>query len=246
MHQQKLKRYNLCNDHWKQVSKLLPNYRQLSPYQFKDLLIQLIPSDDQLKIEQWLSNVTILRFTQERAALLSTVSQLEIEEEYWNHIATLITKPTVIWLSEIPKDVIKQNSINWDSTKTSLNIEQRRTMIKNQLQQAQHRLYNHRRPPHLSYLQMGSTISQDQAMNIILSALLHLVQDNLQYLRMNFEHKRIFLELDMNDAQMVKSFYDLNPTEDQVPIYNSSTFSNLILFHFSIVQGSYHSKDMAN
>ena len=166
---------------------------------------------------------------------VSTVSQLEIEKDYWNHIGTLITTPAAIWLSGMPRDAIKQNSINWDSTKTSLDIEQRRTMIKNQLQTAQHRLHNHQQPPHLSYLQMGSVIPLDEAMNIILSALFHLVRDNLQYLRMNFEHKRILLGLDMKDAHLVKSFYDMNPTEHQVSKLNSTRFSTLILFHFSFV-----------
>ena len=151
MHQKRLKRYNLCNDHRKQVSKLIPNYRQSSPYQPKDLLVKAIPSADQHKIEQWLTNVTILLFTQDRAELLSTVPQLEIEIDYWNHIATLITKPVAIWLSEIPQDVIKGNSINSDSTKTSVNIKHRKTMIRNQLQQAPYRLNNHEQPPHLCY-----------------------------------------------------------------------------------------------
>ncbi|CAF1241679.1 unnamed protein product [Rotaria sordida] len=53
-------------------------------------------------------------------------------------------------------------------------------------------------------------------MNIISNALVILVENSLYYLRTNFEQKKILLQFDINDAHLVKSFYDLNPTEEQI------------------------------
>ena len=221
-HQGRPKRYHLSNDHWKQVSKLIPNYSPLSPNQFKELLVDVIPLGDQHKIEQWLANFPMLQLAQQRAELLSTVFQLEIEKDYWKFVSFLTTNPTVIWLSEIPKEVIKTNSINWDPTKTKENIKRCYKMITNQLEQALHRLHNNLKRPYPSCSLMGNVIPNHERMSILFQALLILARNNLQYFRTNFEQKKILLEFDMDAAHLVKSLYDLNPTEEQVSIIHST------------------------
>ncbi|CAF3160962.1 unnamed protein product [Rotaria sp. Silwood2] len=137
------KHYNLCNDHWKQMSKLIPNYKKLSPYQFKDALMKVIPACSQHHIKECYINVPMLQFIQQRTELICHILQLKIEQDYWNSIDNLISMPVVIWLLDVGKDVTKQNSINWDHTKTKLNIQHRQTIIQNRLQQAEHSLNFH-------------------------------------------------------------------------------------------------------
>jgi len=86
----------------------------------------------------------------------------------------------------------------------------------------------------------------DQFMNIISNALVIVVENSLYYFRTNFEQKKILLHYDMNDSDLVKSFYDLNPTEEQVSIYYSVYFLILLFFHSFSILDFYCSKDLAN
>ncbi|CAF3885191.1 unnamed protein product, partial [Rotaria sp. Silwood1] len=97
-HHKRPKRFNLSNDHWKQVSTLIPNYKKLSPDQFKDLLVKMISLGDRHKIEQWLTHLTMLQYLQQRAELICTFFQLKIEEHYWNNVANLTTMPIDAYL----------------------------------------------------------------------------------------------------------------------------------------------------
>ena len=45
-----------------------------------------------------------------------------------------------------------------------------------------------------------------------------LIRSDLHRLRSKFEQKQIILQLDVNDVYLVQSFYDLNPSEEQVCI----------------------------
>jgi hypothetical protein len=227
-----MKRYNLSNDHWNQVSKLIPNYKNLTPYQFKDILVNVISPGSYIQIKEWLTNFLLLQFIQQRAELMCIVFQLKIEQDYWNYIANLTTTPVVIWLLEISKDVIKQNSINWDHAKTKINILHRQHIIENKLRQAEHNLNIHLQQPYPFYWQIQNNIFMDHFINVIFNALVIVVENSLYYFRTNFEQKKILLNFDINDGHLVKSFYDLNPTDEQVFIHHSIYFSLLLLVFF--------------
>ncbi|CAF3650230.1 unnamed protein product [Adineta steineri] len=216
IHRKRAKRYNLCNDHWNRILKLIPNYNELSPYQFKDVLIRIISLRDRQNTEQWLVNFTLLKFIQQRAQLLCDVFQLKIEDDYWKYMNNLTNMPVVIWLLEISKDIIRQNSINWDHTKTKANIERRREMIHSKLQRAENHLHMHLQQPYPLSCQMDTKTAMDHSMNIIINALIILVQNSLSPFRTNFKQKKILLEFDIHDMHLVKSFYALNPTMEQI------------------------------
>ena len=163
----------------------------------------MIPPVDHQKIEQWLTNFTMLEFIQQHAEFICTVFQLKIEQEYWSYIANLTTMPVMIWLSDISKDVTKQNSINWDHTKTKMNIKYRQQIIKNKLKQAENNLNIHLQQPYQFSSQMENKTSLDHSMNIILNALFVFVQNSLYYFRSNFEQKKILLKFDINDVHLV-------------------------------------------
>nr|ACD54663.1 unknown [Adineta vaga] len=228
-------RYSLSTDHWKQTSMLIPNYYQLSFFEFKDLLLNIIQASNRQQIQERITNFTALQIIQHRAQLMCKVSQLRIENDYWNYISNMADIPIVIWLSEVSKDVTRQNFINWDHTKTKNNIQQRQQMIQDKLQQAEYNLNNHlhQQLDPLSF-QAKTIALPDHPMTIISDALAHLVENGLHYFRMNFEQKKILLMFDTNDAQLVKSFYDLNPTSQQVSIHLLHSFY-FILFLFFII-----------
>lgn len=67
LYETRFKRCNLATNHWKQYLKLIPNYKNLSDDQFKDLLIKGISIDCRQKVEQSLNNYFMLQFIRQRA-----------------------------------------------------------------------------------------------------------------------------------------------------------------------------------
>ncbi|CAF1429934.1 unnamed protein product [Rotaria sordida] len=133
--------YDLPTDDWKLTCKLLPNYKILSSHEFKRLLCKTIPTDH-YQIQQWLANTDMLQFSQQLAIFMCTSFQLKIEEDYWYYIGNL-NMPVVTWLSEVSKDVTEKKSINWDHSKTKLNIQYQQNLIRNKLQRLEINLYNY-------------------------------------------------------------------------------------------------------
>jgi IS1 family transposase len=186
---------NLSTDHWKQYSKLIPNYKNLSSNQFKDLLIESIPLNDRPMIESSLNSFILLQFLQQRAELMCSVSQLEIEQNYWNFVINLLTTPIGVWLSGISKDTTKKNFINWDHTKTKMNIERRHQIIKHKLINAKNQLKIHLKQSYSWYWQLGNKNSKDHIIKILSNGLHVLVQNSLYYFRLNFEQKNNLTEI---------------------------------------------------
>ena len=189
----RIKQYNSSTDHWKQSSKLIPNYIKLSGHVFKNLLSQAIPSYSH-QIEQILGSTDMLRFIQLRAKLMCTCFQLKIEQDYWNYIANL-NMPVVTWLSEVSKDVTQQNSINWDHTKTETNIKHRQKIIANKLQQAEIDLYIHLQQHRSSSSKMQNIMCFEHKMNTIFNALVVLIRSGLHRFHTNFSTKKDFIAI---------------------------------------------------
>lgn len=220
------KRYNMSNDHWKQLSKLIPDYGRVSLPRFRDLILDLIASHDHQKIKHWLSDSMLIQFVHRQAALTCAVRQLQIEQSYWQHVVQL-DMPTMKWTTEFSKALTKRNSIKWDHTKTKANIEHRQNIISTHLQRATSALNDHLQQTYVYALINGieDHTSLSETMHILSDAIMILVQRSLSYFRTNFEQKMLLLSYDLQAAHLVKSFYDLNPTEEQVSIY-------LLLCHF--------------
>ncbi|CAF4124668.1 unnamed protein product [Adineta steineri] len=215
-HKKKMKCCKLSTDQWKRSSKLVANYNKLPNYLFKRLLSKSIPCY-YYKIQQWLKNVKLLHFLRQRAELMRVMFQLKIEKDYWTHVLNL-GMPAMIWLSAIVKNVKQQNDINWDYPRTVHNVKHRQKIIDNKLLQAENALNAHlqQQLPNEFCIQKQNKMSIDQAMHITSKALAVLIENGLHQLHTNFEHKKILLKFDVNDVHLVKSFYDLNPSEEQI------------------------------
>ena len=223
--QKTLKRYNMSSDHWRQTSQLIPNYKQLSPYRLKDLLMKAISNEHQDQIERLLNSFPVLEFLRQRAEVVCTVVQLKIEQDYWNYVGNL-NLPIVTWLSEVSTDVTKQNFINWDHTKTKTNVNHRQQIINSKLEQAEINLCVHFQQPYPLDWQIQYRNSMDHSLQIIYNALGVVLHNSLYYFHTNFEQKKILLHFDIYDAYLVKLFYALNPTSEQVSLDLFARFLN--------------------
>ena len=131
-YKQKKKYSNLSCDHWKRSSsQLLPKYSQLSNYLFKNILSQNISCYNK-NIEQCLTNPKIFQFIRQRGELMSVISQLKIEHDYWIYTLNLAI-PAMKWLSTISKNLKQRNYINWNYPATVHNVLHRQKTIENKL-----------------------------------------------------------------------------------------------------------------
>lgn len=214
----------LSTDHWKQTHQLLPNYKNLSSDVFQHLLVKAFPTYYHDQIQYYLRNIDIIKMLQESAQLICDYFQLKIEEDYWNYLANLDIA-VLIWLSQLSKEFIRQNSINWDHCKTPINIQNRQLLVKNKLEQVEINLSNYLRQ-HSFSLRIEQITYDRQFISILLNTLIIGIQDSLQDFINNFQKKKVLLTYDINDAYLVKNFHDLNPTNEQVYV----DFFPLLLF----------------
>lgn len=212
----KIRHRTLSTDHSKQKHQLLPNYRNLSSVVFQHLLIQALPTYYHDQIQYYLRNNDMIKILQELAQLICDYFQMKIEQDYWNYVANL-DMSVLIWLSQISKEVMKENSLNWDHCKTPITIRNRQIFIKNNLEQVEMNLSNYLQR-HSFNLRIEQRTYDEQFMSILLNILINGIQDSLQNFINNFQKKSILLTYDINDAYLVKTFYDLNPTNEQVHI----------------------------
>ncbi|CAF4530927.1 unnamed protein product, partial [Rotaria socialis] len=154
-------------DKWKTSRQLTPNYLKMSSRLFVDLLCTNLACH-QNKIKHWLIHTNQLQCFRRHAELLNNILLLEIEQDYWETITGSVPIE-IIWLSNMPKDTTKINSINWAYPRTIENLNKTR-----------------------------------------------LVRQGQQRLRTMYEEQKLIFGFDHNDLHLVKSFYDLNPTKEQL------------------------------
>ena len=193
-----------------------PKYLNVSSYQFAHLVLNTTSSNRAMVIH-WFRNVKVVHFFRQYARLFDKVTHAQLEQDYWNRVDETLSN-SIAWLSKMPKALTRHTSINWEYPRTEKNIRKRQRTIANQLNQAQDNLNAHlQKVKDLPYQQKREEITME---HIALShAIETFVHQGLQPVRTNFEQKKILLEIDRNEVQLVKSFYDLSPTSDQVYHY---------------------------
>ncbi|CAF1563898.1 unnamed protein product, partial [Rotaria magnacalcarata] len=143
--------------------------------------------------------------------------QLKIEEDYWNYVGNLNTS-IMDWLSEdVSKEIIQQNSIDWDRRKTKSNIQYQTTLVQNKLQQTEYNMLKHLCQLS-SKFDLKSNIHVKHSIDIVFQAFAIILRNDLNPFHIHFEQKKLLLHFNIHDAYLVKSFYHLNPTEKQVRI----------------------------
>lgn len=166
-------------------------------------------SDDAEQLEQHLSNGNLLSFTQKYAHLLCMNYQLEMKQDYWKHVIDELL-PAIKWLSWMPKNVIKQYSINWNGPRTEHNVQHRQNSMENKFHRISQQIQ-----VHLQQYSSCRPIS-DKTMDMLKDAVKEMVELDLEDLQIKFEEKKVLLQYDANDMDLLKFFFDIKPTKDQV------------------------------
>ncbi|CAF2146787.1 unnamed protein product [Rotaria magnacalcarata] len=212
---QPMKVHRLSKEDWKRSSKLIPNYNRLSPDTFKQLILKNIPTTYHDQIQRYLAHIDSLECVRQLANLWCHFFQLKIEEDYWNYVGNLNTS-IMDWLSEdVSKEIIQRNSIDWDRRKTKSNIQYQIALVQNKLQQTEYNMLKHLCQLS-SMFDLKSNIRVKHLIDIIFQAFAIILRNDLNPFHIHFEQKKLLLHFNIHDAYLVKSFYDLNPTEKQI------------------------------
>ncbi|CAF1499743.1 unnamed protein product [Rotaria magnacalcarata] len=205
-------RSSILIDKWKTSRQLIPNYLKMSSRLFVDLLCTNLASH-QNKIKHWLIHTNQLQCFRRHAELLNNILLLEIEQDYWETITDSVPIE-IIWLSNMPKDTTRINSINWAYPRTIENLNKRQTIIQNKLKEIQHQLMIHVKQE--SFIARHSISKSIDLLNLIDTAIRQFVHQGQQRLRTMYGEQKLIFEFDHNDLRLVKSLYNLNPTNEQL------------------------------
>ncbi|CAF3322185.1 unnamed protein product [Rotaria socialis] len=203
---------SIPTDKWKTSRQLIPNYLKMSSRLFMDLLCTNLTSH-QNKIKHWLIQTNQLQCFRRHAELLNNILLLEIEQDYWDTITDSVPIE-IIWLSNMPKDTTRINSINLAYPRTIENLNKRQTIIQNKLKHIQHQFMIHLKEE--SLIAQHSISKSIDLLNLIDTAIRQFVHQGQQRLRTMYGEQKLIFEFDTHNLRLVKSLYNLNPTNEQL------------------------------
>jgi len=165
-----------------------------------------------------------------------------MEKGYWKHVIDELLS-AVNRLLRMPKNLTRRYSINWDYPRTEKNIRHRQRLTENKVNQidAQIRTHLEKYP---SCRSISDKTLVDQNMRMIDDALEVMICNNLENLYTRFKQKEALIQYDAYDIHLIKSFYNLHPTEDQV-IYHFSIKCFFVLVSFISILESKRRNDLA-
>ncbi|CAF4123568.1 unnamed protein product, partial [Rotaria sordida] len=137
---------------------------------------------------------------------LDTPEKLEfVQHDFWQHYHTVCISE-VIWSSPLTKDIAKENNLCRFKFKTKIQLEKHTKIIGTRLQEAENNLNSHQQQP----------INSSFDMNKLSTIITAFVRQGQHKLSAEYERKKLILQCDANDHRLIKAFYNLNPTENQI------------------------------
>ncbi|CAF1506685.1 unnamed protein product [Adineta ricciae] len=187
------------------LSNVKPKYLQVSDQIFKQMLSE--SSTDRTHIPlPILDTPQKTQFVRIYAHLLNNVLYLEMELNFWNHYQDVLTAEH-IWSSvPLDKSETQKNSLYRSKFKTTSQLSAHQKLLENRLQRAKTDLNQHKQQAIHNYF-------DEKQLSIILTAFVRRGQFKL---RADYERKKRLLQCDANDHRLIREFYDLKPTNNQI------------------------------
>ena len=194
------------------TSEDFPNFLSVPDAVFKQQLLAEV-KNDRVTIEPWLETEAMLEYARRSACLTNDVCYLKAEQDFWElYMTSAMTEAN--WLSQLPKKTLTSSHIQWPYCKTEKNVRKRQQAIQKKLEGAAIKLNEHLQQP--LPLLLNPSESASHAVNNLSVAVLSFVHKGQQRLRDGFKRKEAALKLEVNDIRLVQSFWELQPTEEQV------------------------------
>ncbi|CAF2134675.1 unnamed protein product, partial [Rotaria magnacalcarata] len=187
---------------------LTSSSRKQTYHQIPNIKMNSTTNKSSIPIDKWKTSYQLI------PNYLKMSSRLFVDLLYYWETITDSVPIEIIWLSNIPKDTTRINSINWAYPRTIENLNKRQTIIQNKLKEIQHQLMIHVNQE--SFIARSSISKSIDLINLIDTAIREFVHQGQQRLRTMYGEQKLILEFDHNDLRLVKSLYSLNPTNEQL------------------------------
>ena len=191
---------------------------------FQESLANAIPHHRH-DILLWLKNPKIFNFVKQLVHDAAVIHQSEMELNYWNAVLDAAGSTFALLLSE-SRGLTRKNYIHWDYPQTEQNIRHRQQLIQNRMNQYKAKLSVQMEK------QTGIGMTAE-SMEIIRQASNAMIEVHLRIFYAKLNEKLILLQYDMYDVQLVKSFYDMFPNEEQVWMDPERVSMGMFNFFFS-------------
>lgn len=191
-------------DENKAKANMKPNYLHTPDNVFREMLSTA--SQGAEIIVQELYTQEKLQYARHYTELVNNVSYLTLKQDFWENYYKIATS-TGIWSLQMSKQLIRENNLHPHPFRTQNNVEKQRQFVIDELKKAIDTLNEHKQ---LSVADQSIDIDH---LSSIIHAFVHKSQHRL---RNDFERKKLLLQLDAHEYHLVQTFYQLQPTEDQV------------------------------
>ena len=177
--------------------KTEPDYLKVPDYAFKKMLSVALEGGE--AVVQSLDTPDKLHYARVYAQLVNDICFLQLKQDYYEQYYRVVHEAGM-GSSTLSKEVIKQSHLHRIEFITEGNMERRRQSTIEALKRAEETLEKHKQStmPNLSPL------------------ILAFVRKGQHKLSAEFKRKLLLLQYDVNNVQLVKAFYESQPTEDQV------------------------------
>ena len=183
-----------------------PKYLKVPDRIFKEMLSKSLTGTE--NFVQLLDTPEKLQFVRTYAHLLNNVFYLQLEQDFWEYYDKILTTEGILSLP-FDKEMAKTNNLHRIKFTTKIQLEKHHKIILSRLQKADNDLNKHKQQ------QPFDTSIDTQGLSTIIPAFVRRGQHKLSA---EFERKKLILKFDLNDYCLVKAFYNLKPTENQVDI----------------------------
>ncbi|CAF2168445.1 unnamed protein product, partial [Rotaria magnacalcarata] len=180
-----------------------PKYLKLSDQIFKQMLSKSLSDAD--KFVQLLDTSEKLKYVRTYAHLLNNVFYLKLEESFWEHYKQVCISES-IWSSPMLKNIAKENNLFRFKFKTQVQLEKHYQLIQKRLRTTENNLNQYKQQP----------IHESIDINTLSTIMTAFVRQGQHKLCAEFERKKLILQFDAIDHRLIKAFYNLNPTDDQI------------------------------
>lgn len=197
---------NTMND----LQKLKPQYLNVSDRLFKQFLSKSIENGNQLV--QALDTVEKIEFVRHMTETTNNLYYFDLQRHLWQDYATLAMHDENNWPKRVSKSFAKQHHLGRHYGIAKHTIEQRQKTIQYQLDRTIKELQEYL----LKVSQYAQIWEPRFDENLLSTAINECVKQGQQKLRKQFEYRRKILALDAKDHYLLKQFYDLKPTQEQV------------------------------
>ena len=191
-------------------TKAKPHYLNVPDHLFRKMLFSALKDETMIeKMDQLLNTPEKLQYVRDYTRLVNDFFYMKLKEDYWKNYNQLIETGSI----NMSPQFIKENHLHRVQFVTRENVQKRQQTIIEELKRTEERLDAHKR------LAMSDSISDANLLATVVDAF---VRQGQRDLSADFERRKLLLQFDMNDCRLVRVFYDLQPSLEQVRFFSLS------------------------